>query len=105
MLNSFKKSDDRIRVIHKDNGGAGSARNEGLKVASGEYVAFLDSDDCWVSENVLEKLYVISKEYDADICKAKLFAKSDKKIKLIEETSSDKIGYIDYTKIKSGFYF
>lgn len=105
ILNSIKESDERIQVIHKNNGGAGSARNEGIRTALGEYVAFLDSDDCWVNEDVLEKLYVISKKYNANICKAKLFSKSDKIVKLIEETSSDKIGYTNYKNIKSGFYF
>ena len=37
--------DDRIKVIHKENGGLSSARNEGLNVASGDYVTFVDSDD------------------------------------------------------------
>lgn len=41
----WKELDHRIRVIHKDNGGLSSARNAGLKVATGFYVAFLDSDD------------------------------------------------------------
>ncbi len=38
---------DYIRVIHKDNGGASSARNEGINCAEGEYILFLDSDDWW----------------------------------------------------------
>ncbi len=38
-------TDDRIRVIHKENGGASSARNAGIAVSSGEYLGFVDSDD------------------------------------------------------------
>lgn len=48
--------DPRIRVIHKTNGGLSSARNAGLAVASGEYVAFVDSDD-WIEPNMYELLH------------------------------------------------
>lgn len=51
----FAKEDNRIKVIHKENGGVSSARNLGLKVAKGDYVCFVDSDD-WVSEVFVEKL-------------------------------------------------
>lgn len=55
ICDEYAKSDDRIKVIHKENGGVSSARNAGLKVATGEYIAFVDSDD-FISENFLEIL-------------------------------------------------
>ena len=45
MCDEFAKKDSRIKVVHKNNEGLGKARNSGLEVATGEYVAFVDSDD------------------------------------------------------------
>ena len=49
VCEEFALKDDRIIVIHKENGGAGSARNKGLEIACGEYVVFPDSDD-WIDK-------------------------------------------------------
>lgn len=62
----YAKRDDRIVVIHKKNGGAASARNVGLDCISGEYVAFVDSDDYVDKEYISKLLYLIKKE-NADI--------------------------------------
>mgnify|MGYP002546680899 CR=1 FL=1 len=45
ICDDWAKKDERIRVIHKENGGLSSARNAGLDVCKGEYIAFVDSDD------------------------------------------------------------
>lgn len=45
MCDEWAGKDNRIRVIHKENGGLSSARNAGLDIIKGEYVAFVDSDD------------------------------------------------------------
>jgi len=42
--------DDRLVVVHQENAGPAAARNHGMRVATGEYIAFLDSDDCWYPE-------------------------------------------------------
>ena len=47
IIDELAKKDDRIVCVHKENGGVSSARNAGLKIASGEYVTFIDGDD-WV---------------------------------------------------------
>lgn len=58
--------DDRIRVYHKENGGVSSARNFGIYRASGDYIAFIDSDD-YIAENYIEYLVDLRERYDADI--------------------------------------
>ncbi|MDD5901303.1 MAG: glycosyltransferase [Lachnospiraceae bacterium] len=45
LCDKWKEKDDRILVIHKENGGLSTARNMGLDIASGEYIGFVDSDD------------------------------------------------------------
>ena len=66
ICDEYAKKDNRIKVIHKENGGLSSARNAGLDIATGEYISFIDSDDC-VTYNFIEKLYRLCVDNDADI--------------------------------------
>ena len=66
MCDEFALQDPRIRVIHKKNGGLSDARNAGIEQATGDYIAFLDSDD-WVDPTWLETLYKLCESYDAEI--------------------------------------
>ena len=50
ICDEWKKRDSRIKVIHKENGGAGEARNVGMKYATGSLYSFIDSDDYLDSE-------------------------------------------------------
>lgn len=63
MCDEYAKNDNRVKVVHKKNGGLGFARNSGLEIAKGEYIAFVDSDD-YVDLNMYEKLYKTAKEYN-----------------------------------------
>jgi len=58
--------DNRIKVIHKINEGAGLARNAALEIATGEYIGFADSDD-HVKKEMFATLYRKAKEYDSDL--------------------------------------
>ena len=55
MCDDWAKKDERIRVIHKENGGLASARNAGMNICTGEYISFVDSDD-WMELNAYESL-------------------------------------------------
>ena len=65
ICDEYASKDTRIQVIHKSNGGLSSARNEGLKVASGEYVGLVDGDDV-IHPNMLQVLHsaITSGDYD-----------------------------------------
>lgn len=64
MCDDFAKSDGRIKVIHKKNGGVSSARNEGLKIASGDFVTFVDSDDYILQDYIQKSAELIDSKTD-----------------------------------------
>lgn len=66
ICDEYAKKDDRIKVIHKENGGLSDARNVGIEAATGDYITFLDSDD-WVHMNYLKVLHSLLKSKNADI--------------------------------------
>ena len=89
ICDEIATNDSRVRVIHKQNGGAADSRNAGMKDAKGEYLCFLDSDDFWFTDKVLETFaekiestnfdvltfgyrfyYEIKKEFSQDIQKS-----------------------------------
>ena len=65
MCDSYATQDERVKVIHKKNGGLGYARNSGIEAATGEYIAFLDSDD-FVELDSYETLYNAAIVHHAD---------------------------------------
>ena len=65
ICEEWKKKDSRIKVIHKKNGGLGFARNSGLEIATGEFVAFCDSDDV-VDINMYKILYTMADNENLD---------------------------------------
>lgn len=66
MCDEWAKKDNRIKVIHKENGGLSDARNRGIEIATGEYIMFVDSDD-YLDETMCDKLYALISQHNATI--------------------------------------
>lgn len=65
ICNKYKLLDDRIKVIHQENKGISGARNTGIEYATGEYIAFVDSDDT-IEFNMYNELYSLASKFNAD---------------------------------------
>ena len=83
VLNSYASLDKRVVIIDQLNKGAGFARNAGLKIAKGQYVYFLDSDDM-IDSDCFSKLLRSCKKYNSDIC---IFKRRDLNLSTLEFNS------------------
>lgn len=66
ICDSWAEKDNRIKVVHKENGGLSDARNAGMRNATGEVVSFIDSDD-WIESNMFEKMLSQMEQDNSDI--------------------------------------
>lgn len=69
ICDDYAAKDDRVVVIHQENGGLSSARNAGLRIATGEFIAFVDSDDC-IHHEMYKTLLAVLEQSGADIVKS-----------------------------------
>ncbi len=108
MCDELEEKDAKIKVIHKKNGGLASARNEGMKVAAGEYLFFLDSDD-WLEENGLEHLCALADRYGVDFVRYRAIRSGWPGLPvdapcMLEEPREMAGGFYDCDRIKKEIY-
>lgn len=92
ILEKIAKTDVRVKILNKKNGGVSSARNAALKVATGEFIVFVDSDD-WLHSRYFEVMYKAIKENSAEIVVCEEMRINEP----VEKTYSEK--YLDRNKI------
>ncbi len=79
ICDELSKKNNKVRTIHKINGGLSSARNAGIDAAQGSYISFIDSDD-FIDEDMLLRLYETIIEYNADVAMVKYTEVYDSKV-------------------------
>lgn len=103
VCDKYQETDGRIRVIHKQNGGLGDARNVGIDAAKADYLIFLDSDD-FVDREYVSFLYALLRDNDADIsiCRYRRFCD----LKEIKEAQRDQktVVYDNISALKALLY-
>lgn len=104
ILEKYKKKDSRIKIVDKKNGGLSSARNAGMRVATGEFYSFIDGDD-WVDITMLEKLYdnITKLNTDIVICGVHQYDETNKK--LVDDDKYFNLGYFDKSFDNRAFYY
>lgn len=66
IIDHYARKDGRIKTIRQENQGLGAVRNKGIEAASGEFLAFIDSDD-WIEPDYCQSMYEKAKDEDADL--------------------------------------
>lgn len=95
ILNEYCSNDDRFVIINQENQGLSVARNNGLNSASGDYIAFIDSDDYLLNNDYFEKLYNACEKYSADIAVAGIIRGNNKKTYRILKIEKEEVA-IEY---------
>lgn len=101
IIEKYKEKDDRIVIIEKENTGAIDSRKEGLKIAKGKYIIFVDSDD-WIKTETIQEMLDIALKYNADLVKAGIIKKKDNIETNIKIT--EKIEYITQKDFQKTIY-
>ena len=92
ICDKWAEKDNRIKVIHKENGGVSSARNAGLDIAKGDFICFIDSDDTALP-NMIEMLIKSFEKYNCDL--------SVCNIQMVDENGN----VVEFSDYESGVFY
>lgn len=101
ICDKYAQNDERVKVIHKENGGLSSARNAGLDVAKGKYIVFVDADDI-LNENYVMILHDLCEKYDCDIAQCD-FLMTEESSLLLPPQSNVEIKLMNNAEVMQGF--
>lgn len=100
ICDDYAKKDNRIKVIHNKNLGVSCSRNNGIRVATGEYIMFIDSDDFICDNHAIEKFLKVFKENKCDFIYTSYCRFNDDNSKSIVEVLPLNINSCDLDKLK-----
>jgi glycosyltransferase involved in cell wall biosynthesis len=117
MCDDYAIKDNRIKVVHKENGGLSDARNAGLKIATGNYIGYVDSDD-WIELDMYERMYNACVENNVQLAVCRYFREYDDKTvddgtprieifsrdEILRIYITDKDGYMVYNSVWSKLF-
>jgi glycosyltransferase involved in cell wall biosynthesis len=72
IIDTYEKNDERVKALHKPNGGLSDARNYGMQHVTGEYIIFVDSDD-WLHKDLIQSLITNSIAFKADVVQSAFY--------------------------------
>ena len=90
ICDEYARKDERVRVIHKENGGVSSARNKGILEAKGEYISFIDPDD-WIELKMYEEIFDFINANDVDVLCFEVFEVKGSKCSAYYRFNEDKV--------------
>ena len=94
ILKEYAKQDTRIKIINKKNEGAAAARNDGIKIANGDFVCFMDSDDYYPFIDILEEITYQAKKNGVNICGGEIARFTDNNRTLTQNFRDTFSGYL-----------
>ena len=101
ICDEYANKDERIKVIHKENGGLSDARNAGLDICTGEYIGFVDSDD-YIAKDMYEKLWRSLDKHKADIAACHMIRVIKNKVR-DESRATDRVFETKESMVKQMF--